>query len=84
MDEKLARKINRQLRGIKIMLGFFFLMSLAMLLILGFIAFKVISFTRTVDSKINNIEQSTSQKLDVKSQLCSANNSTKLLEQFCN
>jgi cell division protein FtsL len=70
IDDKLLRRINRQLRGIKVMLTLFFLMLVAMLAILGFIAYKVVTFTHDVNNKITNIENTTSQKIDVKSQLC--------------
>jgi predicted PurR-regulated permease PerM len=84
MDEKLARKINRQLRGIKVMLGFFTLLMITTLVILGFIAWKVVTFTQNVNNKITNIEQSTQQKLDIKSQLCDGASSNTITDQFCN
>lgn len=84
MDEKLARKINRQLRGIRLMLGFFTLLFVAMLVILGFIAWKVVTFTHDVNNKITNIETSTQQKLDIKSELCNGTSSNAITDQFCN
>lgn len=84
MDEKLARKINRQLRAIKVMLGFFTLLMITTLVILGFIAWKVVTFTQSVNTKITNIEQSTQQKLDIKSQLCSTATRNALTSSFCN
>ena len=84
MDEKLARKINRQLRAIKVMLGFFTLLMVTTLVILGFIAWKVVTFTQSVNNKITNIENSTSQKLDIKSQLCNGTSSNAITDQFCN
>jgi cytoskeletal protein RodZ len=83
MDEKIIRKINRQLRGIRLMLGFFMLMLLAMVGILGFMAWKVMTFTSQVNTKITNIENTTQQKLDLKSQLCDGANSNALTNQFC-
>jgi predicted PurR-regulated permease PerM len=83
MDEKLARKINRQLRAIKIMLGFFSVVIISMFLILGFIAWKVVTFTQSVNSKITNIENTTQQKLDIKSQLCNGTSSNAVTDQFC-
>jgi predicted PurR-regulated permease PerM len=82
IDEKLLRKINRNLRAIKIMLSFFFLTILALLAVLGFIAFKVATFTRDVNNKITNIENTTTQQLDVKSQLCDDATSS-IAKQFC-
>ena len=84
MDEKLARKINRQLRAIKVMLGFFTLLMVTTLVILGFIAWKVVSFTQSVNNKITNIEQTTQQKLDIKSQLCDNADQNALTNSFCN
>ncbi|MEO6513253.1 MAG: hypothetical protein ABIR37_01080 [Candidatus Saccharimonadales bacterium] len=84
MDEKLARKINRQLRAIKVMLGFFTLLMITTLVILGFIAWKVVTFTHDVNTKITNIETSTQQKLDIKSQLCDNADQNALTSSFCN
>lgn len=71
MDDQLLRSVQRQLRTIKFLLSFFFLMLLAMIAILGFIAYKVVTFTQDVQTKINNIETKTSQNIDLKGQLCS-------------
>jgi uncharacterized iron-regulated membrane protein len=84
MDEKLARKINRQLRAIKFMLGLFSLLIFSMLAILGLIAWKVVTFTNGVNTKITNIENTTQQKLDVKSQLCNGTAKNAITSQFCN
>jgi hypothetical protein len=65
------------------MLGFLFLLFLASLAILGFIAYKVVTFTQDVNNKITNIENTTNQKLDVKSELCK-DASGVLANQFCN
>ncbi len=86
MDDQLLQKVHRQLRGIKIMLGFFFVMLIAMLAILGFIAYKVITFTQDVSTKITNLELKTSQSLDLKKQVCSNTSLTGLLgssNDFC-
>ena len=84
MDEKLARKINRQLRAIKVMLAFFTLLMVSTLIILGFIAWRVMTFTHDVNTKITNIETSTQEKLDIKSQLCDNANQNTLTNAFCN
>jgi cell division protein FtsL len=83
MDEKVIRKINRQLRGIRLMLGFFMILFLAMIGILGFMAWKVLTFTHDVNAKITNIETTTQQKLDLKSQLCDGTNQNALTSQIC-
>jgi predicted PurR-regulated permease PerM len=83
IDEKLLKRINRQLRTIRIMLGFFTLVTLAVLAIWIFIAYKLVTFTHNIDNKVTNIQNSTNQKLDIKSQLCSDTTSS-LAKQFCN
>jgi cell division protein FtsL len=83
IDEKQIKKLNRQLRAIRYMLTVFFLMLAAMLIIVGYIAYKVITFTNEVNNKVTNIENSTTQKLDIKSQLC-ADQTSSLARQFCN
>jgi cell division protein FtsL len=83
IDEKFLKRINRQLRAIKVMLGFFTLVMLAVLVIWIFIAYKLVTFTHNIDNKVTNIQNTTSQKLDVKSQLCNDATST-LAKQLCN
>jgi len=84
MDEKLARKINRNLRGIKVMLGFLMFTIFGMLAILGFLAWTVLTFTQKIESKVTDIQNTTQQKLDIKSQLCTDANKNALTSQFCN
>jgi predicted PurR-regulated permease PerM len=84
VDDKLLKRINRSLRAIKFMLGFLFLLFLASLAILGFIAYKVVTFTHDVNNKITNIENTTNQNLDVKQQLCEGTSSNPLTDQLCN
>ena len=84
IDDKLLRKINRQLRAIKLMLGFFTLVVFGLIAILGFLTWQVLSFTRNVEHKINTIQTTTEQKLDIQAQLCKNANQNALTEQFCN
>jgi cell division protein FtsL len=83
IDEKFLKRINRQLRAIKVMLGFFTLVMLAVLVIWIFIAYKLVTFTHNIDNKVTNIQNTTSQKLDVKSQLC-ADTTNPFAQQLCN
>ncbi|HEX8182981.1 MAG TPA: hypothetical protein VF575_05275 [Candidatus Saccharimonadales bacterium] len=87
MDEQLLRSVQRQLRAIKIMLGFFFVMILAMLAILGFITYKVVTFTQDITNKVTNIQDQTKQSLNLKSQVCENKSLTNLLgsnNSLCN
>jgi cell division protein FtsL len=83
IDEKFIRKLNRQLRSIRIMLGFFTLVTLAVLGIWVYMAYKFVTFTQNVNDKITTIQNTTTQKLDIKSQLCDEATSS-LARQLCN
>jgi hypothetical protein len=83
IDEKLIRKLNRQMRSIRLMLGFFTLVTLAVLGIWIYMAYKFVTFTHDVNNKITTIQNTTTQKLDIKSQLC-ADTTSLLAKEFCN
>jgi hypothetical protein len=84
MDDKMMRRINRQLRAIKVMLGFFSLLMLGMLATLAFLAYSVVTFVNRAEDKITDIQNTTEQKLDIKAQLCDDPNQNALTNQFCN
>jgi len=81
--EKTLRKVNRQLRAIKVMMSFYTLLIVGMFLLLGFIAFKVVSFTRDAETKITNLQTKAEQSLDFKSQLCSGSTNI-VTKEVCN
>lgn len=81
--EKTLRKVNRQLRSIKALLAFFALLIVGMFLLVGFVAYKVVTFTNDAEAKITKIQNTTEQKLDIKSQLCNGSTNA-ITEQFCN
>jgi hypothetical protein len=83
IDEKLIRKLNRQMRTLRYMLGFFTLVTLAVLGIWIYMAYKFVTFTREVNNKITTIQNTTTQQLDIKSQLCK-DTSTLLARELCN
>ena len=84
MDQQLLQealvRLSRQLHTIKWLLGFFFVLFIAMLAILGFMTYKVITFTHDINNRINSFESKTTQSLDLKSQLCSSKTLTSLLD----
>ena len=82
--EKTLRKVNRQLRSIKALLAFFALLILCMFVLVGYVAYRVVSFTNDAETKITNIQKTTEQKLDIKSQLCNGSSNNAVTEQFCN
>ena len=73
------QRLRRSLRKIKLLLGFFFLLFIAMIAILGFIAYKVITFTADINNRITTFENKTSETLDIKSQICENKSLTTLL-----
>ena len=83
MDDKLLRKVHRQLRAIKLMLGFFSLIVIVMVLLLGYLAYKVVTFTHNIDNKVTNIQNTTSQKLDVEKNLCNNSSISNYLANTC-
>ena len=82
-DDELLKRINRQLRGIKWLLGFFALLIVALFIILAFIAYRVVTFTNHVNTKIDTLQRTTVQKLDVKSQLCGNISDAYIKQQVC-
>lgn len=83
MDDETAHRLQRQVRGVKRWLRLLFLMLLIGLGLLAFIAYRVVQFTNTADRKITNIQHTTEQKLDLKSQLCNQATSSYVRQQFC-
>jgi cell division protein FtsL len=79
IDTQLLRSVQRQLRAIKIMLGFFALTFLVMIAVLGFIAYKVITFTQQINNKITSFENKTTQNLDFKNKICENKSITSFL-----
>jgi len=72
MDEMLARQLTRQLSVLNRWIKFFGILFLIGFLVLGILIYKVISFTHNAEKKINNIQQTTSQDLNVQNKLCSS------------
>ena len=69
-DAKLIRSLTRQLRTIKLMLGFFFVLFVVVIAMLGYMTYKVITFTNDVTTKITNFQNQTTESLNVKKQIC--------------
>jgi len=82
-DDELPARIHRQLRGIRVVLWLFAIWLLLLLAILAFIAYRVVTFTNRVNTKIDTLQRTTIQKLNVKSQLCDQITSSTLKQQLC-
>lgn len=69
-DREAIDRLNKSLRTIKVLLGFFALMLIATLAMVGYVTYKVVTFTRDVNNKIDKFQSQAAETLDVKSQLC--------------
>jgi uncharacterized membrane protein YjgN (DUF898 family) len=81
MDEIAVRQLTRQLKLLNFWITFFGVLFLACFLILGVLIYKVVSFTHDATSKMNDLQQKTSQTLNVQKQLCDTKNIGSLLQK---
>lgn len=70
MDEKLARKLSRQLRLLNIMVSFFGIITLAGLALLGFALWQMIIFAQDIGNRVESFQTQTTEQFDVRSQAC--------------
>lgn len=70
MDEKLLRKISRQLRFLNIFLASFGILILISIAIIGFLLWQMISFVQDVGNQVQN----TREQFNVQRQACEADN----------
>lgn len=66
MDDKLLRKLSRQLRWLNIVVTFFGVVTLGAIIFVGFLLFQILSF---VNETRQNIE-TTQQNFDIERQVC--------------
>jgi predicted PurR-regulated permease PerM len=57
-DINAINRLSKSLRTIKVMLALFLVMLVANLLVLGFVAWKVLSFTHDISNRVNKIQNS--------------------------
>lgn len=71
-DESLRtqKKLVRQLRWLNILISSFGILFLVVMIAIGFLLFQVITFAKDTGSKIDGLQQSTTENLDVRSQAC--------------
>ena len=81
LDEKMQKKLIRQLRAIRFWLSFFGLIMLIGFGLLGFLLYKVVSTINTVEKKFTNLQSQTVQTLNVKDDICA--NSLAAGTSFC-
>ncbi len=70
MDEKLQKKIIRQLRGIRFWMSCMCILMLVGFGILGFLTFQLVSTIQKVEKQFSTVQSQASQALDAKNNLC--------------
>ena len=77
MDEQLAvqRKLTKQLRWLNINLTIFGVMAVGGFLVVAFLLFQIMLFLQDAGNKVQSLQNSTTQQLDIKSQLCNGTDS---------
>lgn len=70
MDEMLQRQLLRQLKFLNFWIKSLAVFMLVGFLVLGFLIYKVITFTHNIEDKFTALQQKTSQTLDVQKKLC--------------
>jgi hypothetical protein len=80
MDEALLRQLIRQLRILNIWITIVGTLILASIIICIYLLFKVVTFVHDTSQKITNIQDKTTQSLNVQKQLCSSKTIGSLLE----
>lgn len=70
MDEKLLRKLSRQIRFLNIFMAFFGIVIITGLVIIGLLLWQVITFAQDINNRITN----TREQLNVQQQACESDN----------
>jgi hypothetical protein len=81
MDEVLLRQLVRQIRVLNFWITTFGVLILISLAVMGIILFKAITFLHTTTSKLTSAQQSITQSLNVKQQVCSNSSLSSLLKE---
>jgi uncharacterized membrane protein YciS (DUF1049 family) len=71
MDEKLQKKIIRQLRGIRMGLGLLLVVMIAGFAMLGFFIYKTSGLLNDAQKQIQSIESQTNSVTELKDKVCS-------------
>lgn len=70
MDEVVLRQLTRQLKILNFWVTTVGVLLLAAVIVCIVLLIKVVTFVHTTETKINDLQQKTSQSLNVKQQLC--------------
>lgn len=70
MDEKLQRQLIRQLKILNFWITTLGILLLVGLAIIGYMLFQVITFAREASNNIQQLQQNTTERLNVRNQAC--------------
>ncbi len=70
MDIEIQKKLVKQLKLLNFWVSFFGSLFIIGMIITGILLYKVVAVVRHTTSSINNLQTSTTEKLDVKDQVC--------------
>jgi cell division protein FtsL len=70
MEEVVAKQLTRQLKIINFWISLFGSIIVIVLLILGFLVFKMVTFVQSTEQKVTDLRNKTAQTLNVKDDLC--------------
>jgi hypothetical protein len=74
MEDTLARQLIKQLKILNFWIRVFGILVLVTLAILGFLLYKIVTFVQDTQNKITDLQQKTTQTLDVQKRLCDNSN----------
>lgn len=63
-------QILRQLKILNFWIAFFGVSIIITMAVIGFLAFKMVTFVQKTNNQLTTLQQNTTETLDVKSQLC--------------
>lgn len=70
IDEKLLRKINRQLKAVKLWLGFFGIIMIIGFAGIGYFVFQAVQIINDTKQAVTDIQEQASDIVDVKGSVC--------------
>lgn len=86
MDEVLLKQLVRQLKIMNFWISVYGALILVVLIIMGYLVFRVVTFVHETNQKIENISEQTKESLDFKNKVCSSDSLGGLLQdrtQYC-
>ncbi len=75
MDQTVEKQLLKQLKILNFWITLFGILFLIILGIIGFFMYQTAMFVRDTSERVSDFQQSTTQSIDVKSQVCSKNDS---------